>query len=70
MTSVRFCGPGGRDATGYGRQDAYHYRSVAVPKRARRKATRFFLLPDGPATPVYPLIPKSQPPIPERFGSK
>jgi len=30
MTSVRFCGPGGKDAAGYGRQDARRYKSVAV----------------------------------------
>jgi hypothetical protein len=29
MTWVRFCGPGGRDAAGYGK-DACRYRSVAM----------------------------------------
>ena len=26
MTRIRFCGPGGRDAASYGRQDACRYR--------------------------------------------
>jgi hypothetical protein len=35
MWWVRFCDPDGRDAAGYGRQDACRYRSVTVAGCAR-----------------------------------
>ena len=48
MTWVRFCGPGGRDAAGYGRQDAYRYRPLAVPEGTPKvDGIKVALLPEG-----------------------